>query len=192
MIRKFGFLIFIVLIGTAGLSYAEETKAKTLQAIEFFTGFGKAKLHAQGNSYFSPLIVDIDFNLKPLVKNIDFLPGLLQFQLEPYISPIYQPRQDIEIGAAFMLKIGLLPETSKFQPYIKGGTGLLYMTLHTREQSTQFNFFEQGGFGFHYFITNHTALNLECRMRHTSNCDIKKPNHGINSLFALMGVSYRF
>jgi predicted porin len=88
--------------------------------------------------------------------------------------------------------MGLVPETWKFQPYFKLGAGLLYMTLHTREQSTQFNFTEQCALGIHYYFTKNTAFTLEGRWRHLSNSGIKHPNHGINTCFINTGVSYKF
>ena len=66
------------------------------------------------------------------------------------------------------------------------------MSQHSREQSTQFNFEEQGGLGAHYFLKKNIAINGECRIRHVSNAGIDQPNHGINSLFFLLGATYQF
>jgi hypothetical protein len=160
---------------------------------EFLTGYGKADLHEKGNYQLVPLIIDINYDLKPLTKKIGLEPrSLLQFQLEPFVSPIFNPDANVEMGNAFMVKIGILPDTSKIQPYIKMGMGMLYMTQHTREQSTQFNFLEQGVVGTHIFINKTYGVNLECRFRHVSNSGIDHPNHGINTLFALAGVTYNF
>jgi hypothetical protein len=170
---------------------AENTKA--LQGVEFLTGFSQSKLHAKGNYQSIPLIVDFDFNLKPLVKKIGLdLPGLLQFQLEPFISPVYEPNANVEIGNAFAFKIGIFPDTWALQPYVKAAAGMVYMTQHTREQSTQFNFIEYGGTGIHYFFNKNTALTLEGRFRHLSNASIDHPNHGINSAFFLAGIAVLF
>lgn len=185
-------LALSVIILFSGISIADEGKTG-IQAIEFLAGFEKAKLRGKGAYIKSPFIIDIDFDLKNLTEKIGFNPeSLLQFQLEPFISPVYDPDANVEIGNGFMIKAGILPESSKIQPYIKAGIGMLYMTQHTREQSTQFNFFETGGVGMHYFLTEKTALTLEYRYRHVSNSGIKDPNHGINSQFALAGLAYRF
>lgn len=188
--------LFAILLGIfflSGTCFADEAKSGPIQGIEFLTGFEKAKLHAKGDFIKSPFIVDIDFDLNHLVerKNLH-MPGLFQFQLEPFISPIYSPDPNVELGNGFFLKAGILPETSKFQPYVKAGLGMLYMTQHTREQATQFNFYECAGVGMHYFFTKKTAFTLEYRYRHVSNSSIKHPNHGINSQFALLGLAYRF
>ena len=120
------------------------------------------------------------------------LKQLLQFQIEQFIGFITSPRNNFETGTNFWLKIGFFPDTWKFQPYGKVGSGLDYMTLHTRDQSTQINFTEQFALGMHYYITENTAFTLESRMRHLSNCGIKEPNHGINSYSLLTGISYKF
>ncbi|MFA5155776.1 MAG: acyloxyacyl hydrolase [Candidatus Omnitrophota bacterium] len=185
----------LAMLVPAAVCRAEEPEQKKcFTAVEFFTGFGKSKLHAQGNYFLAPFICALDFDIKPKIEKLGakFFPGLVQFQLEPFISAAYSPRANIEVGNTFMFKLGILPETAKFQPYIKAGIGFLYMSQHTREQSTQFNFEEQGGIGAHYFIKKNFAINADCRIRHVSNSGIDQPNHGINSMFYLVGVTYRF
>jgi hypothetical protein len=181
---------------------AEGQKPRALQAIEFLSGYqwGELlsrnwyKVHEKSRAYqLIPFLVDFDFNLKNLTRKINFQPQpLLQFQVEPFISYVFSPDDNIETGLSFFFKLGLLPETSRFQPYLKAGPGLLYMSQHTREQSTQFNFTETAGVGMHFFYTKNSAFSLEGRFRHLSNADIKKPNHGINTYSLLLGISYRF
>ena len=194
MKNKWVIIICLGLILTASVdSLAEETKEKSLQAIEILTGFGWGKLREKGDYNLIPVNVLFDFNLKPLTKKIGLNPkSLVQFQLEPFISFVSQPDNNLETGLTFWLKIGMLPETSRFQPYAKLGAGLVYLTQHTREQSTQFNFTEQLALGLHYYLSKNTALTLEGRWRHLSNSSIKQPNSGINSYFVLTGISYKF
>ncbi|MCX5707155.1 MAG: acyloxyacyl hydrolase [Candidatus Omnitrophica bacterium] len=170
-----------------------EAKTGILSAIEFRTGFGWGKLHNKKTYKMIPFIVDFDFDLKKLTKKLNFNPRqLLQFQIEPFISPVISPDANIELGTLFLLKIGILPETSKIQPYLKGGAGMVYITQHTREQGSQFNFIEQLGCGIHYFFKKNTALTIEGSYRHLSNCGIKDPNHGINTCFVTTGVTHKF
>lgn len=174
-------------------SHAEKTKPKSLEAVEFLTGFGWGKLRVKQNYNLYPLIVDFDLNLKPLIKKLSINPAqLLQFQIEPFISPVSSPNSNIEIGTSFFFKMGLLPQSSKFQPYAKIGMGMVYMSQHTREQGTQFNFIDQAALGMHYFFRKNTAFTLEGRFRHLSNAGIGGPNSGINTYFVLTGISYQF
>ncbi len=191
IISLFIFLSIIFFLPHGSLS--EEAKTKSLNGIEILTGFGWGKLKAKDNYNLIPLSVSFDFDLKPLVKKINFNPKtLLQFQIEPFTSFVSQPDTNLEAGTCFWLKTGLFPEDFKFQPYFKLGAGLDYMTQHTREQSTQFNFIEQLGAGIHYYFSKNTAFTLEGRWRHLSNAEIKFPNHGINTYFVVTGISYGF
>lgn len=193
--RKKYCLAFLIIAATliGNFGWAEEKKPGSLEGIEFLTGFGWGKLHYQAGYRLIPLAVDFNFSLKPLLQKINLKPQpLAQFQLEPFINGIYQPDGNVEIGTCFFFKMGLLPQSSKFQPYCKVGAGMVYMSQHTREQSTQFNFIEQGGIGIHYFFRKNIAFTLEGRMRHLSNAGIEYPNHGINTYFVLTGLTYEF
>ncbi|MCM8796944.1 MAG: acyloxyacyl hydrolase [Candidatus Omnitrophica bacterium] len=186
-------LIFVLSLPAAqgvGESYPHK---KPFSAIELLTGFSSGWLKEKGHYQLTPILVAFDFDLKPLLQKINLTPkSAVQFQLEPFLSYAYNPNSNIETGASFLLKIGILPETSRLQTYFKGGVGLVYMTLHTREQSTQFNFSEQAGVGIEYLFCKNTAFIIEGRFRHMSNSSIKRPNHGINTYFILTGIAYRF
>ncbi|MDO8661820.1 MAG: acyloxyacyl hydrolase [Candidatus Omnitrophota bacterium] len=173
--------------------HAEETNQKSLVGVEFLTGFGWGKLKGQTNYNVIPFSAAFDFNLKNLSSKINFNPsGIFQFQIEPFLGFISRPHNNLETGTIFWLKLGLFPDTWRLEPYVKLGAGLNYMTLHTDEQSTQFNFTEQAALGIHYFFTNNTAFTLEGRWRHLSNSGIKEPNHGINSYSVNTGIAYKF
>ncbi|MCX5701974.1 MAG: acyloxyacyl hydrolase [Candidatus Omnitrophica bacterium] len=189
--------IFLVLCLFTDIAWSEEVKSneksKNIQGIEFLTGYGLAKLDLQGSYRVIPLFIDFDFDLKTLTQKIGINPpGLLQFVLEPFLFYAFDPHSNAEIGNNFLLKIGFLPMDAKLQPYFKGGLGLLYMSQHTREQSTQFNFNEHAGIGIHYFFKKNTAFTLEYRYRHASNAGIKQPNSGINTNFIICGISQSF
>jgi len=189
-------ILFILVLGiflTSSIVLAEDNP-RCLKAVELLTGYGSANLKGRQPDYeLYPIALAFDLDLKPLVKKINInYPGLIEFQIEPFIAPIASPDANVEVGNAFMLKIGVLPETSRFQPYIKAGAGMLYMTQHTLEQSTQFNFLEQGAVGAHFYINKNWAITGDVRYRHVSNAGIDKPNSGINTLFYLLGATYQF
>lgn len=168
-------------------------KEKSLEAIEFLTGFSWGDLKGQKDYNLVPILVGFDFNMKPLTKKINFNPrSLVQFQIEPFLGLISSPDSDFEMGTSFFFKFGLLPQTSKIQPYIKAGVGFDYMTLHTREQGTQFNFISTGAVGAHIFFKENVALTLEGRYRHLSNASIDDPNSGINTYWGTVGILYKF
>lgn len=178
---------------------AQEAPQRSLEAIEFFAGYGWNQLkpfkagEPRKDYRQIPLLADFDFNLKNFTKKVGVNPpGLLQFQVEPFFSFVTSPDRNIETGTSFFIKIGILPQTSRIQPYIKAGPGMVYMTQNTAEQGTKFNFIETGAAGFHFFINKNTAFSAEYRFRHLSNAGIKEPNGGINSRFVLAGVTYQY
>ena len=174
------------------LAWAQE-ETRALCAIDFLTGFGQAELIQKNDYRLIPFIVGFDFDMKPLTKRIGFNPtSMVHFQIEPLLALATSPDINMETGISFLFKFGLLPESSKLQPYIKGGSGMVYMSQHTLEQSTQFNFISHAGLGFHWFFEPKRALTLEYRYRHLSNASIKQPNSGIDSHYALLGITRRF
>ncbi len=169
-------------------------KSRCLEGIEFLSGFEWGKIHDTTRNYnVVPFLVDFNFDFGPLLRKININPWqLVQFQIEPFLGFISSPNSNVEVGNSFLFKVGLLPRGWAFQPYVKAGAGVIYLSQHFGEQGTQFNFIESGCFGAHYFIRKNIALTLEGRMRHLSNAGIKHPNHGVNSYFVVGGVSYEF
>ncbi|MFH1577891.1 MAG: acyloxyacyl hydrolase [Candidatus Omnitrophota bacterium] len=188
-----GFTIIVIALISFIILKPAWTEEPGLQGIEFLIGFAEGKLEQKKDYHLATLFVDFDFNIKPLTKKINFNPpSLVQFQLEPFFSLATQPEDNLEAGVSFLFKLGLLPETWKFQPYIKGGAGMIYITQHTIEQSTQFNFIPSYAAGLHYFFKQDTALTLEYRYRHLSNASIKSPNSGIDVDFLIAGITRLF
>jgi len=192
-VKRFVILILAISFLIIKPVWAEEEKLIRFQGIEYLSGWAQAELIEKKDYRFVPLALDFDFNIKPLTKKVGFNPpSLVQFQIEPFLSFVVQPEANIEVGNSFLLKLGLLPETSKFQPYIKGGVGMIWLSQHTLDQSTQFNFLLHFGSGLHYFFNKENAFTLEYRFRHLSNASIKQPNRGIDAHFALLGLTRLF
>ena len=187
-------MIIGMFFALSAYAYAEEAakpdRAKFFTGIEYHAGFMWGKLDHKPTYRLPQIAVDFDFDLKRTV-NLK-IPQLLQFQIEPFFGVSSQPGSNIETGALFLLKLGLLPETSKFQPFGVIGAGVDYMTLHTSEQGTQFNFIETAGIGAHYFFKKNSAFTVQGRIRHLSNCGIDTPNSGINTYSVLVGLTRLF
>jgi hypothetical protein len=187
------FILSGLLFLSAGASFAEEEKTGVLDSIEVLAGFSSGELVRGQRSYMmAPISVAFNFNLKNLTKKLGFsLRQLFQFQIEPFAGFITSPKNNLETGTIFWFKMGFFPDTWKFQPYGKLGLGLDYMTAHIHQQSTQFNFTEQGALGMHYFLTAATAFTLEGRIRHLSNAGMREPNHGFNSYTLVSGIYHK-
>lgn len=176
-------------------SYAGEaidigSSKKALLERGVFTGYASGDLIDKDDYELILAIFRFGFNLKPFLKNkFNFkAKGLVEFEIEPFINTVISPDSNVEVGFNLLLKYAY-PITKKLSPYIEGGVGALYMSQHTLEQSTQYNFLSQVGAGLIYFLKPGLGLNLGYRYRHLSNSSIKRPNKGINVGMIVAGLS---
>jgi opacity protein-like surface antigen len=75
-------------------------------------------------------------------------------------------------------------------PFIEGSAGLGGIDFDLASQHDGFNFTLQAGAGLHWFVAERTALDLGYRYHHISNAGTERPNIGINSHLAYLGLSY--
>ena len=194
---KYLAVCFAVFVLACGPAYAAEDNEAVksdacLKEIGFFSGWGTADVGHGGdnepvrkydNVYLSGRF---GFNLKKCL-NLK-MPGMFLFMVEPFADPVIEPSGNYEAGCSFGLKYAY-PLTSKFYPYIEGGTGGIYISQRTMRQGSHGNFVDHAGAGLYYFITDNVALNAGYRFRHISNLGIKRPNGGIETNSVTAGVS---
>lgn len=167
----------------------EEEHSGCLQEFGLLTGYGKASLHGQDYELI-PFMPRWGFDLKHTAERIGVKPpGVLEFIVEPLANVVISPDNNAEVGLSLLLKYGLKFK-QHFLVFLEGGLGMLYMTQHTVEQGTQYNFLPQAGAGLQYFITPRLALTGSYRFRHLSNAGITDRNSGINAHMVLAGISF--
>ncbi|MDD5044298.1 MAG: acyloxyacyl hydrolase [Candidatus Omnitrophica bacterium] len=193
MIRKFLVVVLCLLALNlfSGVSKASDGKKSCIKELGILTGYATGNLKNKEHYELVPTILRIGFDLKPVLHKINnFNPkGLVEFELEPFASTVISPNNNAEVGFGLLFKYAY-PVTERLYPYIEGGVGFIYITQHTLEQSTQYNFTPQGGVGLTYFLKkDRLALNVGYRYRHLSNASIKSPNSGINVDMGLLGLS---
>lgn len=178
--------VFLLCLMNIPASYA-------LDGVEILSGYLDAHLTDTKKDYEAvPLMVGLIFDMKPLTSKIGLNPkGRIDFILEPFINTVTSPNSNVEVGSNFLVEY-VFPLTERIQPYVKGGLGALYMSQHTAEQSTQYNFLPQGGGGIRYFVKDNIALDFEYRYRHLSNASLKHPNSGIDANVYLGGITIFF
>lgn len=167
--------------------------ALALESIDIFSGYLEADLNRKDDYQAIPLLVGFNFSAEPFLDKIGLkdLAWRTHFIVEPFVNTVIGPDKNIEAGFNLLAKF-TFPITEKIHPYIKGGVGALYMSQHTYEQSTQYNFLPQGGGGIQYRLSEKTALNFEYRYRHLSNASTRSPNSGIDADMFLGGISFFF
>ncbi|MDD5355496.1 MAG: acyloxyacyl hydrolase [Candidatus Omnitrophica bacterium] len=178
-------LVFVVLFLSEAHCYSQGEKEEYKKEFGILSGWLDGNLRKQDDCEIVPLYLEIGFDITP---NKAKSSGSLKFILEPFFNTIVSPSENVEIGNNFIFKYSH-PVIGKFSLYIEGGAGMMYTTLHTLEQGTQFNFTEQLGAGVSYFFAKNKALNLGYRYRHFSNARIKEPNKGVDMDGFLVGIS---
>ena len=162
-----------------------------LDSVGVMSGYLFATLKYKQNYKAVPMFVSLNFNFQSLFHNTKKFRGGIVFSLEPFINTVYSPDTNVETGVNFLVRY-IFPSKSKLRFYIKGGAGVLYMSQHTREQSTQYNFLPQIGPGVSYFLNEHTSIDFEYRFRHLSNASFETPDAGINANVFLCGITHYF
>ena len=81
--------------------------------------------------------------------------------------------------------------TARLQPFIEGGEGLVYTDLRKQRYGTRVLFSSQIGAGVEYQIRPDLAFSFAARLRHTSNAGLASSNPGVNTLFGLIGLTFR-
>ena len=211
MVRMFT-LICLAISFNSGFCLAEQkvediSKKSYLKSFSYFTGFAKGELSQKDSYKIVPSIFRFSFDMdkmgigaadivsfiadKGFNKTDLSVKGETEFLAEPFINTIISPDSNLEVGFDLLVKYSY-PVTNRISPYFFTGGGVIFMTQHTNEQSTQFNFIPQLGGGISYDLTENRTISLEYRYRHLSNADTKAPNDGINVNMFLIGVTHEY
>jgi hypothetical protein len=77
-------------------------------------------------------------------------------------------------------------------PFIGVGAGLSATGIGAPDLSGAFQFNAQATAGAHWFVSDDWSVTLEARFLHVSCAGISSPNHGLNGVVAMVGVSHYF
>lgn len=179
-----------VIFLSAVLIFSFSLKGYALESVDIFSGFLEADLAEKDDYQVIPLFIGLNFDAEPFFEKFGMeLPWESNFIFEPFVNTVISPDKNIEVGFNLLAKF-TFPVSEKIQPYFKGGVGALYMSQHTNEQRTQYNFLPQAGGGVQYFLSEKVALGFEYRYRHLSNASTGSPNRGIDANLFLCGLSF--
>jgi opacity protein-like surface antigen len=122
------------------------------------------------------------------------------WMIEPWVAFVSDQQGDsqsdsFEIGFSpvfFRLAFG----NGALRPYVEGGLGLVYTDLRSeirvgQDLGQRMQFSEQGGVGLQYLVDDDLAVSLAVRFRHISNAGIADSNPGLDTLYGLIGLSWR-
>jgi len=78
-----------------------------------------------------------------------------------------------------------------FRPFIEAGEGIVYTDLRKQDLGTRIQFTSQLGAGLEYEIRPDLAIGMQVRVRHMSNAGMAGSNPGINTVYGLLGLTFR-
>ncbi len=77
------------------------------------------------------------------------------------------------------------------RPFLEGGEGIVYTDLRKQDLGTRIQFTSQIGAGVEFQLSDDVALSAGARFRHMSNAGLGGANPGVNTLYGLVGVTFR-
>lgn len=101
----------------------------------------------------------------------------------------FEPNDGIGGGITPLFRYNFLAG-DRLIPFVQFGAGVLALDFDLRRQADGINFTPQAGLGFHYFLSERTAITGEWRYHHISNAGIHRDKSGINSSVVLLGVTF--
>ena len=197
--RLFAFLVvfsyILIVIPAIGLADEKSDKGETsktplISELGLISGYGRGSVY-EGSYQVVPFILHIGIDAKAFFSNLVGHKGTLSFIIEPQLNRVTEPEKDIEFGIGVGVQYSY-PLTERFSPYIVGVVGPHYLNLATETQARGFIFSCTVGTGSYFFFTKDIALNIGYRLRHMSNAYTRSPNYGIDSNFAIAGLSVFF
>ncbi|MEO6027975.1 MAG: acyloxyacyl hydrolase [Candidatus Binatia bacterium] len=77
------------------------------------------------------------------------------------------------------------------RPFIEAGEGAVYTDLRKQDLGSRLQFTSQFGVGLEYEISPDMAVGIQARYRHMSNAGMASSNPGINTIYGLVGLTFR-
>jgi hypothetical protein len=175
--------ISVVLIFVFCLVFFNNVQAEVLsREFEIMTGYGSAHLATEVKECtIIPVIARALWEVKPG----GYIGGSV------FASYIIEPAPEMETGLGILWQQRYMQDRS-FSPYWEVEGGLLYTSLKTEEQATQYNFIFQTGVGTYILLNDDLKLDIGYRFRHYSNSAIELPNIGVNHHILLVGLCWNF
>ncbi len=115
--------------------------------------------------------------------------------IEPWVALVsdnhgLHQTDSFEIGVSALFARVTFGERA-FRPFVEGGEGILYTDLRKQDYGTRIQFSSQIGAGFEYQIRPDLAFTCSARLRHTSNGGLASSNPGVNTIFGLVGFTFK-
>jgi hypothetical protein len=117
--------------------------------------------------------------------------GNFEGRLELFGGGQYSPSSEWVIGLTPHLRYNFATGTS-WIPFLDGGAGVTATGIGAPDLSNTFEFNLQATAGVHWFMRDDLALTGDVRYMHMSCAGISEPNHGINNVAFMFGLTWFF
>ncbi len=129
-------------------------------------------------------------------SEMGLLSGNFQFLGEVFGGGVFQGPGNVLTGATMIFRYNFVQPRARIIPYLQIGAGGVYTDIGERESrgliSLPVEFNLQGIGGTRFMLNDRWSLVIEGVYRHISNAEIKKPNHGIDSVGGNVGFGFFF
>lgn len=103
----------------------------------------------------------------------------------------YSPSREWLVGLTPHLRYHIATGT-RLVPFFDAGAGVTGTGIQLPDLSTRFEFNTQAGGGLDWFLKDDVAITVQARFIHISNAGINQPNHGVNTVMGILGVTWFF
>jgi opacity protein-like surface antigen len=117
------------------------------------------------------------------------------WMIEPWVAYVNDDKgphktDSFEIGVNALF-IRLVFGDRVVKPFVEAGEGAVYTDLRKQDLGTRLQFTSTIGAGLEYEIQPGMSVGLQARLRHMSNAGMATSNPGINTIFGLVGLTFR-
>lgn len=117
--------------------------------------------------------------------------GNWELRAELFGGVEYSPSSDWLIGLTPHLRYNFATGT-RWVPFADIGAGVSATSIRVPDLGNTFEFNLQAAVGTQVFLRDNLALTIETRLLHVSCAGIWSPNHGLNGVLPMLGVSLLF
>lgn len=115
--------------------------------------------------------------------------------VEPWVAYVNDDHgkhrtDSFEIGLTALSARLVFGERS-WRPFLEGGEGVVYTDLRKQDLGTRIQFTSQIGGGLEFDVAPGMSFGLQLRYRHMSNAGMASSNPGINTVYGLVGLTFR-
>ena len=129
--------------------------------------------------------------LGPVLGEGHWYRGNFEWRLELFGGCQYSPRTDWLVGLTPHLRYNFATGT-RWIPFVDAGAGVTATSISHPDLGGTFEFNLQPGVGMHWFVHDNLALTGEVKYMHMSCAGIDKPNHGLNDVIGMIGLTWFF